>query len=75
MEAAGLERLTVGTRKLWIQANGQAALVIPDEAAVPDNFWMQPPKVIDREAVRNALTEGIPVDGAELVKGTHLRVT
>lgn len=75
MEATGHDKLAAGVFKLRIQQNGQAALVIPDDKAIPDDYWMQPPKVIDREAVRNALTEGIPVDGAELVKGTHLRIS
>lgn len=75
LEATGHDKLAAGVFKLRIQANGQAALLIADERTVPANYWMQPPKVIDREAVRKAIADGIPVDGAELVKGTHLRIS
>jgi len=74
MKTAGMTHLEVGVRKLRIQANGMAALVIADESKVPDSYWYQPPKVIDNEGLRGALKAGVPVEGCELVNGDHLRV-
>lgn len=75
MEKAGIEKLTVGTRSLRIQKNSVATLTIADESKVPDTFWYQPPKEIEREAVRKAIAEGQEIEGVTLATGNHLRVS
>jgi hypothetical protein len=59
-----------------LQAN-PPTVVITDEAAIPERFWVQPeppPKRIDKKALKAALDAGERIDGAYIDKGEHLRI-
>lgn len=75
MVEAGMTRIETGVRKLRIQNNSQAALLIADPAKVPEQFWYQPPKEIENSALRFAIEEGQEIEGVRLERGTHLRVS
>lgn len=47
-------------------ARKPAYLDISAEATIPDRFWVQPPKAIDRSALKSALKDGAEVPGAIL---------
>jgi hypothetical protein len=74
MEEAGIETFARGSRRLRIQQNSQPALVVTDPLLVPHDHWREV-RQIDSIGLRAALEAGVPVPGAELRKGDHLRVT
>ncbi|MHB1950148.1 MAG: siphovirus Gp157 family protein [Acidiferrobacteraceae bacterium] len=68
----GLTKVESGVRKLRIQQNSVASLLI-DEALLPKELYMQPPPVPDKESIREMLAHGDEIPGAKLELGTHLR--
>jgi hypothetical protein len=57
-----------------VQGGRQGAQVI-DEKKIPDRFWIQPPKVIDKKALNDAMvTDGEVIEGAELRNGAPFLV-
>lgn len=72
LERAGISERRVGVFKLSVQASPPPLFLTESELA-PEH-WMQPPKVPDKEGIRAALKAGVPVAGAELISGTHLRI-
>jgi hypothetical protein len=53
------------------------AVVITDEHAVPEQFWIQPPppdKRIDKKAIKAAIDKGERVDGAYVEAGERLEI-
>lgn len=51
------------------KVGGREILVIPDESKVPNDFWVQPPKKLDKSLVRDALKSGTDVPGASIGTG------
>lgn len=75
MKLSGIEKLEVGVRKLRIQKNSQPALTIAEPDKLPAEFWVQPPKEISNEYVREALKSGRVIEGCTLTYGDHVRVS
>lgn len=53
------------------------AVVITDEHAIPDKYWIEPPapaKRIDKKAVKAAIDAGERVDGAYVEAGERLEI-
>jgi hypothetical protein len=40
--------------------------VVIDEARIPDDYWRQPPRVLDRVKLNEEMNVGVIVDGAAL---------
>lgn len=75
MTVAGIQKVEGVSCKVSIAANGGVLpLVILDESAIPEDFWINVPK-IDNSRVRNAIEAGEPVPGAELgERGKSVRI-
>ena len=56
-----------------IQNNPPAVRVV-DLDAVPHDFDKELPRQVDLQRIKDILRNGDPVDGCELVQGTHLRI-
>lgn len=79
MEHAGVTKIEHPTCPIRIQKNGQAALIIAegkDITTFPAAFQDVIPEhtELSQERLKKALASGELVDGAELQRGTHLRV-
>lgn len=70
MTIAKKERLKAGILDLRIRA-GPPALVVIDESAVPEQFWVMK-RDISRQAIKDALEAGETVPGVEVVRNKHL---
>ena len=55
--------ITLSVRKL----SGQ--MTVTDESAIPSAYWRQPPPVLDKAALKEALKGGDEVPGAEIGNG------
>ena len=56
-----------------IQNNPPAVRVV-DLDSVPHDFDKELPRQVDLQRIKDILKNGDPVDGCELVQGTHLRI-
>ena len=73
MENHGIEKLNAGIFSIRTQVNSIASLKVSAEPEeLPERFQRIE---IDNEELRFALANGEEVDGAELVKGRHVRIT
>lgn len=76
LERLGKTKYQAGIFNYSIRANGGSPTVnVLDEAAIPEDYWYQPPAVVDKKLIVEVAKEGIQVPGVELVRGTHLRVS
>ena len=76
MQAAGITRVECPWFTLAIRRN-PPSVVVDDEAAVPQEFRVQPeppPPRLDRTAIARALKSGADVPGARLVQSERLEV-
>ncbi len=55
-------------------ARKPAFLTIENEAAVPEQFWVQPPKAIDKRALKSALKDGALIEGVNLVTPNEMQL-
>jgi hypothetical protein len=74
MVAAGVRKagdvnFTVSVRK------SPPSLVVHSERAMPERYWIQPPPVLDKKALKQDLKDGRPIAGAELVQREHVRIS
>ena len=76
MKAQNVDRIGTELYKFSIVSNGGCLpLDVYDESQVPDEYKVQPPKVVDKTAVRAALEAGTSVPGAQLnQRGKSLRI-
>ncbi len=74
--ALGIKKLKTARFNVSVVANGgPVALQIPDEAAVPEAYRLQPPTEPDREKIREALDCGASLSFASLgERGKHLSI-
>jgi hypothetical protein len=54
---------------------GPPSLVVHNERAMPERYWIQPPPVLDKKALKQDLKDGRPIAGAELVQREHVRIS
>lgn len=74
MKELGIQKITCPLFEMRIQQN-PAKLDIFEEALVPDEFWLTPPKQIDKTKLKEAIKTGADVQGARLTKGDSLRIS
>lgn len=77
MQAVGKEKIEHEDFDIRLQDN-PPAVVIEDEAAIPDTYKIQPetpPKCVDKQHVARDLKAGVAVAGARLDRGQHVRIT
>lgn len=56
--------------------NGKTSLKVSDEKLIPEKYFtVEQIKKRNNEAIRKKIEEGGTVKGAELVRGTHLRIS
>lgn len=58
-------------------ADNNPAVVVDDETAIPEQYWIQPetpPKRLDKTAVARAIKAGTEVPGAHTERGQSLRI-
>jgi hypothetical protein len=65
LEALGISRLERSMATLSV-ADGPRAVVITNQAAIPDGFWR---RSVDKTEIAKQLKAGSHVDGAELANG------
>jgi hypothetical protein len=65
LEALGISRLERSMATLSV-AEGPRAVVITNQAAIPDGFWR---RSVDKTEIAKQLKAGSHVDGAELANG------
>lgn len=73
LQAAGVRKagdvnITVAVQK------SPASLVVHNERAMPQRYWIQPPPVLDKKAIKQDLKDGKLLAGAELVQNEHVRI-
>ena len=73
LSAAGVDKIKAGTFTVAIQ-NSSPSAKITEEAAIPQTFWVEQAPKLDRKAILDALKAGELVPGAEIHRGTHLRI-
>jgi len=76
MQATERKRIEAPDLVIARRAN-PAAVVITDESAIPEGFWVQPPappKRLDKSAIKAALSAGGIVPGAQLEAGERLEI-
>jgi hypothetical protein len=65
MEFAELRKVTEPDFTLFLRAK-PPGVIVTDETAVPDSFWLPQPPKLDRQGLKDALKRGQPVPGATL---------
>jgi hypothetical protein len=50
---------------------GSQSVLITDEGLIPDEYWITPPRVLDRQALLDDLKQGVVVEGAALSNGAE----
>lgn len=65
MEEAGIDKILEPDFTLSLR-KASPALVVTDEASIPEWFWIPQPAKLDRRALLEALKAGTTVTGAEL---------
>jgi hypothetical protein len=55
-------------------ARKPAFLTVENEATVPEQFWVQPPKAIDKRALKSALKDGALIEGVNLVTPNEMQL-
>lgn len=76
MQAAGITKVECPWFTLAIRKN-PPAVVVDDEAQVPEEFIVQPPPPAprpDKDAIKRALKSGQEVPGCRLIQGERLEV-
>ncbi len=73
MDSRGLEGVQAGSFKLSLQ-NSPPALRIVDETHVPEEYWFQPPREINKPLLKAALLDGEQLLGAVITTEKHLRI-
>ena len=75
MEAAELDKLTVGTFKIALQ-NNPASLMIHTPEHIPASYMTIVPEqhIPDKAALKKAMKDGLKIEGLELVQGRSLRI-
>lgn len=68
LEGAGVVKVKADHFNVTI-VKGREILVVGDESKIPNKFWAQPPKELDKAAVKLALQAKEEVDGATLGRG------
>ena len=68
MDAIG-ERKLEGPDVTVSLTPGRAGVVVSDETVIPDAYWKQPPRVLDKKALGDDVKAGVVVPGAELSNG------
>lgn len=69
-----LNKTEIAGNDVRFKLQNSAPKLIIDEAKVSDKFKMQiTTMVIDKERIKSALKDGIPVEGATLEQGQHIR--
>lgn len=68
----GVERLDGGNIKLFFRKSEQVSIV--RDTDVPEEYYEQPPPVISKTKIRQALKSGIEVPGATLLTKQNLQI-
>lgn len=76
MRGAGLTKIQAPEFTIAVRKN-PAALMVKPEAAIPQEYWVQPPAPpphIDKQKLKADLKEGVIVDGCWLEQGERLEI-
>lgn len=74
MKATGKTKFKTTLFSFGVRKAGQKRLVIDHEDTVPDKYWVQPPKVIDRKMLKEDLTHGDMPGVAHLEQSEYLSI-
>lgn len=74
MQVTGKTKFKTTLFSFGIRKAGQKKLVIDHEDTVPDKYWVQPPKVIDRKMLKEDLTHGDMPGVAHLEQSEYLSI-
>ena len=74
MRVTGKTKFKTTLFSFGIRRAGQKKLVIDCEETVPDKYWVQPPKVIDRKALKEDLAHGAMPGVAHLEQSEYLSI-
>lgn len=72
MQHFGIEKIESTTLKLSFRKS--KAVVITDEKVIPAAYLNQPPPEPDKTAIREAISSGIAVPGAEIIERKNLQI-
>lgn len=76
MELAGETKKSVGPFRYTIANNSSPSLKVLDRDAIPVKYFKPAPlPEVDANAVKTAIKDGKTIEGVELVRGTHLKVS
>jgi hypothetical protein len=77
MVTMGVTKIATPLFNLRIQDNSQPTVRVTDQNAIPRRFQIvMPPTIkIDTAAIREAAAGGEVIDGVEVVRGSHLRIS
>lgn len=73
MQHAGIEKISCPLFTFSIRANPPAVDAF-DPLSIPAEYFKAPPPVIDKTAIKKAITEGVEVPGARLASSVRLDV-
>ena len=73
MQSLEIKKFKTNLNNFSIQKN-PVALNIVDENLIPEQYFITPPPVVDKAAVKQALKDGMTIDGAELTQSESLRI-
>lgn len=76
MQSVNKDRFENAEMVIRRQNNPESVMVV-NESAIPGKFWRTPPpppKVIDKQMLKEALKNGEEIDGAFIEQGEHLRI-
>lgn len=76
MKGAGITKISAPQFTLSIVKNPKAVMIKPD-AVIPDEYMVQPetpPKRPDKQKLKDALNEGVIIDGVWLEQGERLSI-
>ena len=71
--------MAVGTRKVqttigsWGIQKNPPSVAVTDEKAIPAEYWITPPPVLDKQALREDLKQGCLIAGCELQQTESVR--
>ena len=55
-------------------ARKPAFLTVENEATIPEQFWVQPPKTVDKRLLKSALKDGLLIEGVNLVTPNEMQL-
>lgn len=72
MQISGQDKVKAGA--FTVSTATTQAVKITDESKIPQEYFVPQPPRADKTAIKNAIKEGVKIDGAEIVMNTGVRI-